>query len=131
MRSATQRSTPSPSNRWTCRGILRWPGWRWRWASARRSAAAASTWPSPPLPEPFDPHFPMTDARTYQDWVAVHTTSTDFEADLIRDRLDEAGVDAVVLTQRDHAFNLNVGDLAPVYVMVKPEDVERAREVIR
>lgn len=73
----------------------------------------------------------MTDARTYQDWVAVHTTSTDFEADLIRDRLDEAGVDAVVLTQRDHAFNLNVGDLAPVYVMVKPEDVERAREVIR
>lgn len=72
----------------------------------------------------------MTDARTYQDWVAVHSSSTDYEADLVRDRLDAAGVDAVVLTQRDHAFNLNVGQLAPVHVMVRPEDLARARQII-
>ena len=70
------------------------------------------------------------DPRTYQDWVAVFNTSTDYEADLLRDRLDAAGIAAVVLTQRDHAFNLNVGDLAPVRVMVKPEDVGAAQEVI-
>lgn len=70
------------------------------------------------------------DPRTYQDWIAVFNTSTDFEADLVRDRLDAAGIAAVVLTQRDHAFNLNVGDLAPVRVMVKPEDRDAAREVI-
>lgn len=70
------------------------------------------------------------DPRTYQDWIAVFTTSTDYEADLVRDRLDAAGIAAVVLTQRDHSFNLNVGDMAPVRVMVRPEDEAAAKEVI-
>ena len=69
-------------------------------------------------------------ARTYEGWVSVFECSTDFEADLVRDRLDEADVAAVVLTQRDHSFNLNVGDLAPVHVMVKPEQEAEARSVI-
>ena len=70
------------------------------------------------------------DPRVYQDWIAVFNTSTDYEADLVRDRLDAAGVAAVVLTQRDHSFNLNVGDMAPVRVMVRPEDEAAAHEVI-
>ena len=69
-------------------------------------------------------------ARTYEGWISVFECSTDFEADLVRDRLDEDDVPAVVLTQRDHSFNLNVGDLAPVHVMVKPEDESRARELL-
>lgn len=68
--------------------------------------------------------------RTYQDWVVVFKTGTDYEADLVRDRLDDAGLSAVVLTQRDHAFNLNVGDLAPVNVLVPPEHVEQAEEIL-
>ena len=72
----------------------------------------------------------MSDAATYEGWVSAFSTSTDFEADLVRDRLDEAGVSAVVLTQRDHAFNLNVGDLAPVHVMVPPDHAARAAEVL-
>jgi len=70
------------------------------------------------------------DPSTYASWVAVFNTSTDYEADLVRDRLDASGIAAVVLTQRDHSFNLNVGDLAPVRVMVRPEDVGAANEVI-
>ena len=69
-------------------------------------------------------------ARTYEGWISVYECSTDFEADLVRDRLDESGVAAVVLTQRDHSFNLNVGDLAPVHVMVQPENEEEARAVV-
>ena len=69
-------------------------------------------------------------ARTYEGWVSVFECSTDFEADLVRDRLDEEGVAAVVLTQRDHAFNLNVGDLAPVHVMVRPEEEAEARAML-
>ncbi len=69
-------------------------------------------------------------ARTYEGWVSVYECSTDFEADLVRDRLDEAGVAAVVLTQRDHSFNLNVGDLAPVHVMVQPENEREARDIV-
>ncbi|WP_412067755.1 putative signal transducing protein [Rubrivirga sp. IMCC43871] len=69
-------------------------------------------------------------ARTYEGWISIFEASTDFEADLVRDRLDEAEIPAVVLTQRDHSFNLNVGDLSPVHVMVKPEDEGRARGVL-
>ena len=43
---------------------------------------------------------------------------------------DDAGVDAVVLTQRDHAFNLNVGDLSDVHVLVPPGQEEEAREIL-
>lgn len=70
------------------------------------------------------------EARTYEGWSSVFEASTDFEADLVRDRLDESGVAAVVLTQRDHSFNLNVGDLSPVHVMVPPSDEARAREIL-
>ncbi len=72
----------------------------------------------------------MSDAARYEGWVSAFSCSTDFEADLVRDRLDEAGVDAIVLTQRDHSFNLNVGDLSPVHVMVPPKHAEMAAGVL-
>ena len=72
----------------------------------------------------------MSDSRTYEDWISVFEAGTDYEADIVRDRLDDAGMTAVVLTQRDHAFNLNVGDLAAVHVMVPPDQVEEARELL-
>lgn len=68
---------------------------------------------------------------TYEDWVSIFRTSTDYEADLVRDRLDDGGVPAVVLTQRDHAFNLNVGDLASVHVMVPPDRADDAVELLQ
>lgn len=60
-------------------------------------------------------------------WVTVFQSSTDYEADMVRDRLDSAGIPAAVLTQRDHALNLNVGKLALVYVLV-PEDYKARAE---
>jgi len=68
---------------------------------------------------------------TYEDWVSVFRTSTDYEGDLVRDRLDDSGIPAVVLTQRDHAFNLNVGDLAAVHVMVPPDRAEEAVQLLQ
>ncbi len=67
----------------------------------------------------------MNETR-YQDWVVVFQSGTDYEADLVRDRLDDAGMSAVILTQRDHAFNLNVGDLSEVNVLVPPDQVDDA-----
>jgi hypothetical protein len=63
---------------------------------------------------------------SHEDWVSVFRTGTDYEADLVRDRLDDSGIPAVVLTQRDHAFNLTVGDLAAVHVMVPPAQADQA-----
>ncbi len=72
----------------------------------------------------------MSEGIRYQDWIVVFRSGTDYEADIVRDRLDDAGVSAVVLTQRDHAFNLNVGDLSPVNVLVPPEQAERAASIL-
>jgi len=66
----------------------------------------------------------------YEDWVSIFRTGTDYEADMVRDRLDDSGVPAVVLTQRDHAFNLTVGDLASVHVMVPPDRADEAVSVL-
>lgn len=71
----------------------------------------------------------MTDLN-YQGWTTVFTSSTDYEADLVRDRLDASGLKAVVLTKRDHMFNLTVGDFARVYVLVPPEEVDAARAIL-
>lgn len=68
--------------------------------------------------------------QKYEEWDIIFTSGTDYEADLVRDRLDDAGLDAVVLTQRDHAFNLNVGDLSDVHVLVRPGQAEEAREIL-
>ncbi len=63
-------------------------------------------------------------------WVTVFETGTDYEAEIVRDRLDDAGIRAVIDTKRDHAFNLNVGDLAIVLVKVPEGDVAAARELL-
>lgn len=73
----------------------------------------------------------MQDSERYEDWVAIFTTNTDYEADMVRDRLDSNDIPAVVLTQRDHAFNLTVGDLAEVYVMVHPDYEDDARSLLQ
>lgn len=70
------------------------------------------------------------DGREVQGWIVVHTTGTDYEADLVRDRLDDSGIPAVVLTQRDHAFNLTVGRMAPVHVLVPVDHVADARALL-
>lgn len=69
-------------------------------------------------------------SETYQNWIVVYKSGTDYDADIVRDRLDDAGIPAVVLTQRDHAFNLTVGDLAQVHVLVPPDHVEAARALL-
>jgi glyoxylase-like metal-dependent hydrolase (beta-lactamase superfamily II) len=72
----------------------------------------------------------MATPNIYEDWTIVFSSSTDYEADLVRDRLGAEGLDAVVLTHRDHAFNLNVGDLSGAHVLTRPSQVEEARALL-
>lgn len=68
---------------------------------------------------------------SYEDWVSVFRTGTDYEADIVRDRLDDSGIPAIVLTQRDHAFNLTMGNLASVHVYVPPGRVDDAVQLLQ
>src|SRR5690625_7884302 len=72
----------------------------------------------------------MAEGTDYGEWVVVFRSGTDYEADIVRDRLDDSGVPAVVLTQRAHAFNLNVGDLSRVNVLVPPSREQDALRIL-
>lgn len=65
-----------------------------------------------------------------EQWVTVYESGTDFDADIVRDRLGSADIPAVVLTQRDHAFNFTVGDMARVKVCVPPDRLADAEALL-
>ncbi|MCY4172427.1 MAG: DUF2007 domain-containing protein [Bacteroidetes bacterium] len=58
------------------------------------------------------------------DWVEVFRCGTDYEAALVHARLQDEHIPAVILNQRDHAFNLNLGYLSKVKVLV-PKSMEK------
>lgn len=51
-------------------------------------------------------------------WAQVYTTSDNFEAELIRENLHAEGIDSEVLSQKDRSFNVDLGELSPVRVLV-------------
>lgn len=67
-----------------------------------------------------------------QGWAQVYTTSDDLEAQLIRDNLQAEGVDARVLSQKDHfALPVDLGDLSPVRVLVPAYSYSDAANLIQ
>ncbi|GAB5519201.1 MAG: DUF2007 domain-containing protein [Rhodothermales bacterium] len=68
--------------------------------------------------------------QTYEGWIAAFTTNVTFEADIVRDRLADAGLSAVIMNKRDTSVMLNFGDNARINVMVPPDQVEEARALL-
>lgn len=66
----------------------------------------------------------------HEGWSVVFRSGTDYGSELVRDRLVDAGIPAVVLNHRDHAWNLNHGYLAKVRVLVPDEYVEAAEQIL-
>lgn len=65
-----------------------------------------------------------------QGFVVAYTTSTDYEAQMIKANLEGAGIDTVIFNQHDHVYFTNMGMLALVKVMVKRSQLEDALEII-
>jgi hypothetical protein len=64
-------------------------------------------------------------------WAQIYTTSDDIEAQLIRENLEAEGVDARVLSQKDHfSLPVDLGDLSPVRVLVPAYAYEDAQRVL-
>lgn len=68
--------------------------------------------------------------RVYEGFVHVYTTSTDYEAEMIRANLQGADIDAFIFNQHDHIYFVNMGTLAQVKIMVPKHQVEKAEEII-
>jgi RNA polymerase subunit RPABC4/transcription elongation factor Spt4 len=65
-------------------------------------------------------------------WAQVYTTNDEIEAQLIEQNLRAEGIEARVLSQKDHySFTTSLGDLSPVRVLVPAFAYREARRVIR
>ena len=62
------------------------------------------------------------DVQVIQGWAQIYSTSDTVEANLIRENLQSEGVDAAVLSQKDRSFNVDLGDLSPVRILVPAYD---------
>ncbi|MGH7506216.1 MAG: double zinc ribbon domain-containing protein [Longimicrobiales bacterium] len=63
-------------------------------------------------------------------WAQVYSVADDVEADLIRENLQSEGIDAEVLSQKDHALTVDFGDLSQIRLLVPAYEYDRARQVI-
>lgn len=61
-----------------------------------------------------------------ENWVSVFTTTEELEAGIVKNLLDEAGIPAVILNQKDSSYK-TFGD---INVMVNKEDQEEAKKAI-
>lgn len=70
-------------------------------------------------------------AKTQREgWSVVFKSGTDYGSELVRDRLADAGIPAVILNHRDHAWNLTHGYLAKVRVLVPDEFAAAAEQLL-
>lgn len=60
------------------------------------------------------------------DWITAFTTIQLYEADMIVDILNDNGITAVILNQKDSSYHF--GELK---VMIHQEDLEKAEEIIK
>ena len=64
-------------------------------------------------------------------WAQIYSTSDDIEAQLIRENLEAEGLDARVLSQKDHfSLPVDLGDLSPVRVLVPAYAYQEAERLL-
>lgn len=69
----------------------------------------------------------MNENQQYDGWHVLLETLDEFEAEMVRDSLDDAGIPAVMLNKKDHAYAVNLGGAGHSYVLVPPEHAEEAQ----
>jgi hypothetical protein len=65
-----------------------------------------------------------------ENWECVYETGTPYEAEMVKNSLQNMEIPCQILSKRDSPFNVNIGDLALIFVYVPIEFAEQAREMI-
>lgn len=63
-------------------------------------------------------------------WVCVMEGSTDYEIEFAQNYLSNLEIPSNILSKRDSAYSLNVGEMALVYLYVPKEYEEEARDAL-
>jgi hypothetical protein len=64
-------------------------------------------------------------------WVELFVTYDVLEAEMIKDLLESGGIDAEIRSSKVRPYPVNMGKMGEVKILVKEEDLETAREMIR
>jgi len=66
-----------------------------------------------------------------KNWVCVMERSTEYEIGFAKNYLSNLEIPSHILSKRDSAYSLNVGDMALVYLYVPKEYEKRARRALK
>ncbi|HRK72901.1 MAG TPA: DUF2007 domain-containing protein [Rhodothermales bacterium] len=72
----------------------------------------------------------MAQGIEYDGWSIVFWSEVEYESEIVRDRLESEGVEAMIMDMSSSSLPIQMSDFSRFVVMVKPEDVDRADEVI-
>jgi hypothetical protein len=66
----------------------------------------------------------------FENWVCVMQRSTEYEVQMAKNYLADMEIPSNILSKRDSAYSLNVGNMALVYLYVPKEYEKQAREAL-
>ncbi|HBQ61557.1 MAG TPA: hypothetical protein DD671_18590 [Balneolaceae bacterium] len=69
-------------------------------------------------------------ANDIDNWVCVLEASTDLEIEMAKNYLSNLKIPSNILSKRDHAYSLTVGEMAMVYLYVPNEYEDKARKAL-
>jgi hypothetical protein len=65
-----------------------------------------------------------------ENWECVYETGTPYEAEMMKNSLQNMEIPCQILSKRDSPFNVNIGDLALIYLYVPVEFADQARDMV-
>lgn len=65
-----------------------------------------------------------------KDWVCVYESNLEYEVQLVKNYLSDQRIPSNILSKRDTAYSLNVGEMALVYLYVPEHFEKKARKAI-
>lgn len=65
-----------------------------------------------------------------EDWVCVLERGTEYEVESAKNYLSNIEIPSQILSKRDSAFSLNIGETALVYLYVPKDFEQQAREAL-
>ncbi len=63
-------------------------------------------------------------------WICVYKTNTDYDAQLAKSYLESREIECRVLSKRDSAFDLTVGEMSLIYLYAPKDMAEEAENAI-
>ena len=65
-----------------------------------------------------------------ENWVCVLESNTDIEVEMAKNYLSNLKIPSNILSKRDRAYSLNVGEMAMVYLYVPVEFEKKAKKAL-